>query len=116
MLALKYLLMILGAGLFGSAGALVVYDVFLPRSFANCCAVLPRTKPVGRWERWRITLLLGVFRRHGRITLVPACPKMATDPQGAWTMCMPDTKYRAARPRSGLTRARRPSGSPHTVL
>jgi len=29
MLALKYLLMILGAGLFGSAGALVVYDIFL---------------------------------------------------------------------------------------
>jgi len=29
MLALKYLLMILGAGLFGSAGALVAYDVFL---------------------------------------------------------------------------------------
>src|SRR5438270_732586 len=29
MLALKYLLMILGIGLFGSAGALVAYDVFL---------------------------------------------------------------------------------------
>jgi hypothetical protein len=29
MLALKYLLMILGVGLFGSASALVVYDIFL---------------------------------------------------------------------------------------
>ena len=29
MLALKYLLMILGLGLFGSAGALVAYDVLL---------------------------------------------------------------------------------------
>jgi len=29
MLAWKYLLMILGAGLFGSAGALVAYDIFL---------------------------------------------------------------------------------------
>jgi hypothetical protein len=29
MLALKYLLMILGAGLFGSAGALIAYDIFL---------------------------------------------------------------------------------------
>jgi hypothetical protein len=29
MLALKYLLMLLGAGLFGSAGALVAYDIFL---------------------------------------------------------------------------------------
>src|SRR5258707_13313882 len=29
MLALKWLLMILGAGLFGSAGALVAYDIFL---------------------------------------------------------------------------------------
>ena len=29
MLALKYLLMILGIGLFGSAGALVAYDIFL---------------------------------------------------------------------------------------
>src|SRR5437763_16708069 len=29
MLALKYLFMILGVGLFGSAGALVAYDIFL---------------------------------------------------------------------------------------
>ena len=29
MMALKYLLMILGIGLFGSASALVVYDIFL---------------------------------------------------------------------------------------
>jgi len=29
MLVLKYLLMILGIGLFGSASALVVYDIFL---------------------------------------------------------------------------------------
>jgi hypothetical protein len=29
MLALKYFLMLLGAGLFGSAGALVAYDIFL---------------------------------------------------------------------------------------
>ncbi len=29
MLALKYLLMILGVGLFGSAGALVCYDVYI---------------------------------------------------------------------------------------
>ena len=29
MVALKYLLMILGAGLFGSAGALVAYDIFI---------------------------------------------------------------------------------------
>jgi hypothetical protein len=29
MLALKYLLMLVGAGLFGSAGALVAYDIFL---------------------------------------------------------------------------------------
>jgi hypothetical protein len=29
MIALKYLLIILGIGLFGSAGALVVYDVYV---------------------------------------------------------------------------------------
>jgi len=29
MLALKWLLMLVGAGLFGSAGALVAYDIFL---------------------------------------------------------------------------------------
>jgi hypothetical protein len=29
MLVLKYLLMILGAGLFGSAAALVTYDIYL---------------------------------------------------------------------------------------
>jgi len=29
MIALKYLLVILGIGLFGSAGALVIYDVYI---------------------------------------------------------------------------------------
>jgi len=33
MLALKYPLMILGAGMFGSAGALVAYDVLLSAQF-----------------------------------------------------------------------------------
>jgi regulator of protease activity HflC (stomatin/prohibitin superfamily) len=42
MLVLKYLLMILGAGLFGSAGALVIYDIYLTSQLRR---LLGRTKP-----------------------------------------------------------------------
>jgi regulator of protease activity HflC (stomatin/prohibitin superfamily) len=42
MLVLKYLLMILGAGLFGSAGALVIYDIYLASQLRR---LLGRTKP-----------------------------------------------------------------------
>ncbi|HYL61442.1 MAG TPA: SPFH domain-containing protein [Candidatus Methylomirabilis sp.] len=38
MLALKYLLMILGVGLFGSAGSLVIYDVFLSEQLRRLLA------------------------------------------------------------------------------
>jgi SPFH domain / Band 7 family len=38
MLALKYLLMILGVALFGSAGALVVYDVYLSEQLRRLLA------------------------------------------------------------------------------
>jgi len=68
MLALKYLLMILGAGLFGSAGALVAYDIFLSEQLRR---LLSRGKSgesgveVGalarrpfRPERWRLALQL----------------------------------------------------------
>jgi regulator of protease activity HflC (stomatin/prohibitin superfamily) len=68
MLALKYLLMILGAGLFGSAGALVVYDIFLSTQLRR---LLRRNttdesgvevgalthRPFGR-VRWRLALQL----------------------------------------------------------
>jgi hypothetical protein len=70
MLALKYLLMILGAGLFGSAGALVAYDVFLSEQLRR---LLSRGKTeesgaeVGalarrpfRPMRWRLALQLTI--------------------------------------------------------
>src|SRR2546421_11996120 len=70
MLALKYLLMILGAGLFGSAGALVAYDIFLSEQLRR---LLSRGKTeesgaeVGalarrpfRPVRWRLALQLTV--------------------------------------------------------
>src|SRR4029077_6259064 len=38
MLALKYLLMLVGAGLFGSAGALVAYDIFLSEQLRRLLA------------------------------------------------------------------------------
>ena len=44
MLVLKYLLMILGVGLFGSAGALVVYDIYLS---AQLRRLLGRSRPAG---------------------------------------------------------------------
>src|SRR2546430_6826403 len=70
MLALKYLLMILGAGLFGSAGALMAYDIFLSEQLRR---LLSRGKTeesgaeVGalarrpfRPVRWRLALQLTV--------------------------------------------------------
>jgi regulator of protease activity HflC (stomatin/prohibitin superfamily) len=70
MLALKYLLMILGAGLFGSAGALIAYDIFLSaqldrllrrnttdESGAEVGALARRPfRPV----RWRLALQLAI--------------------------------------------------------
>jgi regulator of protease activity HflC (stomatin/prohibitin superfamily) len=68
MLALKYLLMLVGAGLFGSAGALVVYDIYLSEQLRR---LLSRNKTdesgaeVGalarrplRPVRWRLALQL----------------------------------------------------------
>jgi regulator of protease activity HflC (stomatin/prohibitin superfamily) len=70
MLALKYLLMILGAGLFGSAGALVAYDIFLSEQLRR---LLSRGKTEESGEevgalarrpfrpvRWRLALQLTV--------------------------------------------------------
>src|SRR5260370_17394587 len=70
MLVLKYLLMILGAGLFGSAGVLVAYDIFLSEQLRR---LLSRGKKdesgaeVGalarrpfRPVRWRLALQLTV--------------------------------------------------------
>src|SRR5207253_10971836 len=72
MLALKWLLMIVGAGLFGSAGALVAYDVYLSEQLRR---LLSRNKPdesgaeVGplarrplRPVRWRPALQLTIAR------------------------------------------------------
>jgi regulator of protease activity HflC (stomatin/prohibitin superfamily) len=68
MLALKYLLMILGAGLFGSAGALVVYDVFLAAQLRRLLrrkttdetgveVAAPSYRPFGP-VRWKLALQL----------------------------------------------------------
>jgi regulator of protease activity HflC (stomatin/prohibitin superfamily) len=68
MLALKYLLMILGTGLFGSAGALVVYDIFLAAQLrrllrrktadeAGAEVAAPSYRPFGP-VRWRLALQL----------------------------------------------------------
>lgn len=45
MLALKYLLMILGVGLFGSAGALVVYDIFISEQLRRLLARNKTSEP-----------------------------------------------------------------------
>jgi regulator of protease activity HflC (stomatin/prohibitin superfamily) len=70
MVALKYLLMILGAGLFGSAGALVAYDMFLSAQLRRLlrrnateateaeAGALAR-RPFGP-VRWRLALQLAV--------------------------------------------------------
>ena len=70
MLALKYLLMILGVGLFGSAGALVVYDIFLSTQLLRLlrrnktdesgAEVGPLAKRPFRPVRWRSAVQLAV--------------------------------------------------------
>ena len=54
MLALKYLLMILGAGLFGSAGALVVYDIYISEHLRR---LLARSRSVLLRKRLTVSLL-----------------------------------------------------------
>jgi regulator of protease activity HflC (stomatin/prohibitin superfamily) len=70
MLALKYLLMVLGAGLFGSAGALIVYDIFLSAQLGRLLRRNTTDEPgveVGalarrpfRPVRWRLALQLAI--------------------------------------------------------
>ena len=90
MLALKYLLMILGAGLFGSAGALVAYDIFLS---AQLRRLLRRNttdetgaevgalahRPFQR-VRWRLALQLA----SGSDTLVSRGRLTLPSDTGAW--------------------------------
>lgn len=70
MLALKYLLMILGVGLFGSSGALVFYDIYiseqlrrlLTRSKTSEAGVETATavrRPLGP-VRWRLAQRLAI--------------------------------------------------------
>ena len=49
MLALKYLLMILGLGLFGSSGALVAYDIFISEQLRRLLARNGRQNQARRW-------------------------------------------------------------------
>ena len=52
---LKYLLMILGLGLFGSASALAAYDMFLATQLRR---LLHRNAPDGA-RAWRLTYKIG---------------------------------------------------------
>jgi hypothetical protein len=61
MLALKYLLMILGAGLFGSAGALVAYDIFLSEQLRR---LLSRGKKDERRADVKVRVPRNLARKH----------------------------------------------------
>lgn len=52
---LKYLLMILGLGLFGSASALAAYDIFLATQLRR----LLHREPSERARTWRVTYKIG---------------------------------------------------------
>src|SRR5579872_1431173 len=69
MLALKYLLMILGVGLFGSAGALVCYDVYISEQLRRLLA-RNKTPESGAETRQR-------GRRAFEPDRSPAAPKIA---------------------------------------
>jgi len=68
MVALKWLLMLVGAGLFGSAGALVAYDIFLSEQLRRLLSRSKTAEPGGevgalarrplRPVRWRLALQL----------------------------------------------------------
>ncbi len=74
MLALKYLLMILGVGLFGSAGSLVVYDIYISEQLRRLLArsktteagttsadtALTARRPLGP-VRWRLAQRLAIL-------------------------------------------------------
>jgi hypothetical protein len=55
MIALRYVLMILGLGLFGSASALAAYDIFLA---TQLCRLLHR-EPSNPTRAWRMTYKIG---------------------------------------------------------
>jgi len=57
---MKYLLMILGLGLFGSASALAAYDIFLATQLRR----LLLRKPSDRSRAWRVSYKIG-FPGHG---------------------------------------------------
>jgi hypothetical protein len=72
MLALKYLLMILGVALFGSAGALVVYDVYISEQLRRLLARsktsetggetgITASRPFGRWRLAQRLAIAGVL-------------------------------------------------------
>ncbi len=52
---LKYLLMILGLGLFGSASALAAYDIILATQLRR----LLHREPADRTRIWRVTFKIG---------------------------------------------------------
>src|SRR5437899_9789627 len=89
MLALKWLLMIVGAGLFGSAGALVAYDVYLSEQLRRLLSrnktdesgaeVGPLARRPFRPVRWRLALQLTTA---GRLLLLITV-SLAVIPDGA---------------------------------
>lgn len=83
MLALKYLLMIVGVGLFGSAGALVMYDVYLSGQLrrllgqkntagaaADASELIPRPLGPVRWELARRLAALAVLPLFVALSIV----------------------------------------------
>src|SRR5207245_11710324 len=89
MLALKWLLMIVGAGLFGSAGALVAYDVYLSEQLRRLLSrnktdesgveVEPLARRPLRPVRWRLALQLTI----AGVLLLLITESFAVIPDGA---------------------------------
>src|SRR2546429_5406253 len=108
MLALKWLLMIVGAGLFGSAGALVAYDVYLSEQLRRLLSrnkadesgaeVGPLARRPLRPVRWRLALQLTIA---GALLLV-ITESFAVIPDGAAGGCV--RGILGARPRAVVSR------------
>src|SRR5438093_5882002 len=102
MLALKWLLMIVGAGLFGSAGALVAYDVYLSEQLRRLLSrnktdesgveVEPLARRPLRPVRWRLALQLTT----ACALLLLITESLAVIPDGA--ACVRVSEFWGARP------------------
>ena len=109
MVALKYLLAILGIGLFGSAGALVVYDVYISSQLRRLLRRSSEEAAGGAWRNMaRASAPLNVRFMPGPLAYqVPRFFAALFRPGISVTACLVTSLPRRHVPRSGSASASR---------